>query len=213
MKPLIKATKIIDRIVKWIGTAAAYVSLLIMFLMVFEVISRRIFHSPTIWDYETVTFLFGGMIMLTLPYGLQLGVNVRVDVLYNKFSNRVKAIADIATFVVFFGLFMAVFTWAGYRYAIRSVTSLERSWSSWAPLLWPVKVTIPACGTLMLLQGISELIKMFFVLFNKGELVGIVKESAEEVAFEAAETAMEIEEIKEEKHENAKNDDEGGERQ
>jgi TRAP-type mannitol/chloroaromatic compound transport system permease small subunit len=195
MKFFKAVTKVIDRIVKIVGVAAAYLSIAIMLLMVFEVISRRIFHSPTIWDYETVTFLFGGMIMLTLPYGLQLGVNVRVDVLYNKFSSRTKALVDIITFIIFFGAFMVIFTEAGYRYAIKSITTLERSWSSWSPLLWPVKVTIPICGTLMLLQGLSELIKMFFVLFGKGDYLGLKTEGgeAEEVAVEAAEAVKEFE--------------------
>lgn len=144
MKVMAGISKTIDRIVKAIGMFAAYLSVLIMFLIVAEVFMRRVFASPTLWSYETVTFLFGGMIMLSLPYGLQLGVNVRVDVLYNVFNKKTKRIIDIATFIVFFGMFMLIFTTAGVRYFGRSLSSLERSWSTWAPVLWPVKATIPA---------------------------------------------------------------------
>ena len=92
MKVMAGISKTIDRIVKAIGMFAAYLSVLIMFLIVAEVFMRRVFASPTLWSYETVTFLFGGMIMLSLPYGLQLGVNVRVDVLYNVFNKKTKRI-------------------------------------------------------------------------------------------------------------------------
>lgn len=211
MKVMVGISKTIDKIVKAIGTIAAYVSIAIMLLMVFEVFSRRIFHSPTVWSYETVSFLFGAMIMLTLPYGLQLGVNVRVDVLYNKFSLKVKRILDIVLFIVFFGTLMVIFTEAAYKYFIRSYNSLERSWSTWSPLLWPVKLSIPACGTLMLLQGLSELIKMFLALFGKGELVGISDVEVDKVAQEIEEiTGVEAE--LGEKHEKANKNtkDDGG---
>ena len=126
MKVMAGISKTIDKIVKAIGMAAAYLSILIMFLIVAEVIMRRVFASPTLWSYETVSFLFGGMIMLSLPYGLQLGVNVRVDVLYNVFNKKAKRIIDIVTFIVFFGIFMLVFTTAGVKYFGRSLSTLER---------------------------------------------------------------------------------------
>ena len=127
MNLLIKISKVIDKIVKAVGTVAAYLSIAMMFLMLFEVFSRRIFHSPTIWSYETVTFLFGAMVMLILPYGLQLGVNVRVDVVYNKFSDKLRKIMDIVLFVVFFGAFMIIFTRAAVPYFTKSYQTLERS--------------------------------------------------------------------------------------
>ena len=197
MNALVKTTKVIDKIVKVIGTCAAYLSIVMMLLMLFEVFSRRIFHSPTIWSYETVTFLFGAMVMLILPYGLQLGVNVRVDVVYNKFSDRVRNILDIVLFAVFFGIFMFVFTRAAIPYFSKSLSSLERSWSSWSPILWPVKSTIPVCGVLMLLQGISELIKMFFVAFGKGDLVDLQKSGEDSTVEEALERVEEIGEVEE----------------
>lgn len=197
MNLLIKISKVIDKIVKAVGTVAAYLSIAMMFLMLFEVFSRRIFHSPTIWSYETVTFLFGAMVMLILPYGLQLGVNVRVDVVYNKFSDRLRKIMDIVLFVVFFGAFMIIFTQAAVPYFTKSLQSLERSWSSWSPILWPVKSTIPVCGFLMLLQGISELIKMFFALFGKEDLLELHFGNEESIVEEAKELAEEVEGITE----------------
>ena len=207
MKVMAKISKIIDKIVKAIGTTAAYLSIAIMLLMIFEVFSRRIFHSPTLWSYETVSFLFGGMIMLILPYGLQLGVNVRVDVLYNSFSKKTKRIMDIILFVIFFGVLMIVFTQASFKYFGKSVSTLERSWSSWAPQLWPVKLTIPICGVLMLLQGVSELIKMFLDLIGHGDLVGISDEEVDKIAQEISEIEATSELTKGSKNEN----EDGGE--
>ena len=212
MKVLLGVSKTIDKIVKVIGIAAGYVSILIILLMLFEVFSRRIFHSPTLWSYETVSFLFGGMIMLSLPYGLQQGVNVRVDVLYNRFSARLKRSFDIILFVVFFGTLMVVFTVAAYKYFSRSFGQLERSWSAWAPLLWPVKLTIPVCGTLMLLQGVSELIKMSLALAGKGELVGLTDDVPDKIAAEVEEVlSVEKETTEKSAATGAEKDEKGGE--
>ena len=101
-------------------------------------------------------------------------------------------------FVVFFGIFMYVFTSAAIPYFTKSLHTLERSWSSWSPILWPVKSTIPACGILMLLQGLSELIKMCFVAFGKGDLVDLQKSGEDSTIEEAQERAAEIEEVEEE---------------
>lgn len=181
MKFAIKTSKIIDKIVAAIGKSASYLSLAVMVVILIEVVMRRFLKSPTLWSYEVACFLFGAYIMLIIPYGIQLGVNVSVDVLYARLNKRTRDILNLITFAVFFVSFVAVFTQAGYKYAIRSFTTLERSWSTWAPLLWPVKMTIPACGTLCCLQGVSELIKMLFRLFNKEEYIGELKEEGEAI--------------------------------
>ena len=181
MKIMVRLSRLIDKIVAAVGKTASYLSLVIMVVILIEVVMRRFLKSPTLWSYETASFLFGAYIMLIIPYGVQLGVNVAVDVLYERLSKRARDILNIVTFLVFYIPFVVIFTEAAFGYAYRSVSTMERSWSTWAPLLWPVKMTIPVCGTLMCLQGVSELVKMTAKLFNREDLLesGGKEETAE----------------------------------
>jgi len=168
----------IDRINTRIGRMMAYSVLIILGFIVYEVFTRRVFSAPTIWTYEMCSFLFGGYIMLILPYALLLNVNVSVDVLYNRFSPKTQRILDIITFVLFFIPFMVVFLIAGYKFAYLSWVQQEKTWSLWAPLLYPVKLTIPIGTALTLLQGISELIKKIARVSGKQEWLALIGEGA-----------------------------------
>jgi TRAP-type mannitol/chloroaromatic compound transport system permease small subunit len=46
----------------------------------------------------------------------------------------------------------------------------ETSWSAWGPPLYPIKTVIPITAGLLLLQGISEVVKKIIFL-SKGEVL------------------------------------------
>jgi TRAP-type mannitol/chloroaromatic compound transport system permease small subunit len=91
---------------------------------------------------------------------------VRVDVFYVKFSTRGKAIADIITSVFFF-IFVLTLLFTGWRFAMDSFNpgnTGEVSFTEWGVQYWPVKLMMPIGATLLLLQGISKLIKDVIIL-------------------------------------------------
>ena len=92
---------------------------------------------------------------------------MRVDVIYAKFSRRGKAIADIITSVFFF-IFIGTMLWTTARFALDSIEFGEHSFTEWGIQYWPVKLTMPIGAALMLLQGISKLIKDVIVVTRKG---------------------------------------------
>lgn len=167
MKLLSRVTKTIDTISDIVGRFSMYISMILLFIIVFEVISRRFFNSPTIWTYETTTMLFGLYILMIMPYGMLHGVNVAVDLVVERFPEKTKGLVALVTYVLFFVPFMAVILFAGIKLAATSWRVQETSWSTWAPPLYPIKTAIPAAAGLCLLQGISEMIKLGLALFGK----------------------------------------------
>ncbi len=162
-------TRFIDRVSDLVGKAAMYLSLVLLGVIVFEVISRRFFNAPTIWTYEASTMLFGAFIMFIMPYGLLHNSNVSVDIITQRFSPKTQRIIDLATYFIFFFPFVIILLYAGGKFALSSWEVGETSWSTWKPPLYYIKTCIPAAALLTLIQGVSELLKRVVVIVGGEE--------------------------------------------
>ena len=160
---LIAAIKAIDRISIWSGKAVAVLIFPMIFSLVWEVVARYFFNAPTIWANDMATMLYGAFYMLGSAYALQRQQHIRTDWLYEKWSVRTKGIVDSVCYIFLYFPGLAIFLWIGWQYALRSVQLQERIVSSpWMPIIWPLKLCIPIATLLLLLQGVSELIKCFY---------------------------------------------------
>lgn len=159
MNALKTISKTIDTIIDRIGQVLAYGVLIILVVITFEVVSRRIFNSPTIWAFEVIVMVFAAYVVLVSAYGLQKGSFVCVDVFSAKLSPVASRIAMLITYIIFFLPFVIGILPASFQFFWKSFSTDEHSWSQWAPVVWPVKLAL-FLGLLMLLaQGISEMIK------------------------------------------------------
>lgn len=140
------------------GEFVAYWALISVFVYYYEVIARFVFNSPTNWVHESMFLMYGMQYMLCGAYAYREDQHVRVDVFYTKFSPRGKAIADIFTSVFFF-IFMLTMLWTGARFALDAINNHEVSFTEWGVQYWPVKLMLPIGAFLMVLQGLSKLIK------------------------------------------------------
>lgn len=110
------------------------------------------------WYLFSLVFLLGG------AYTFRRGAHVRVDVLYGRLSRRGKAWIDLVGTIVFlipFSIFMLYMSWPSVRnsWAVREVSpdpgGLPR---------YPIKTFILVAFVLLILQGISEIVKQVDVL-------------------------------------------------
>ena len=160
-------TDAIDSLSARIGQFVAWWAVVAVFVYYYEVIGRFMFNSPTIWVHESMFLMFGMQYMLCGAFAYREDQHVRVDVVYAKFSPRGKAIADIITSVFFF-IFIVALLWTGARFALDAIQVGEHSFTEWGIQYWPVKLAIPIGATLMLLQGISKLIKDIMIVAHRG---------------------------------------------
>jgi len=148
---------IIDNISDWSGKICSFAVPLIMLIVTYEVIARYGFNSPTAWAHDTVKFLFGGAFVLVGAYTLRHHAHVRIDIFYNRFRPRTRAILDLVTSVFFFS-FCAVVLWQGMKFAGVSLAAREYTITFWHAPVYPVKMAIPVGGALLLLQGLAKFI-------------------------------------------------------
>ncbi len=157
----------LDRISEWSGRIFSFIVVPLVLLIVFEVVSRRVFGKPTIWTFELSNFLFGSHFMLVAAYGLLHKSHVAIDIFALRLSVKRRETILLAGYFLFFFPFLIVIFIYGIQVAAISWTIGEQSWSVWHPSLSPVKTVIPITAGLLIIQGISDVIKK--IIFLKGE--------------------------------------------
>ncbi|OAN77913.1 C4-dicarboxylate ABC transporter [Sulfitobacter sp. EhC04] len=180
--------RVADAVNYRLGRVAMYGIFALMGVLLWSSISKTFF-VPTLWTLEMAQFIMVGYYILGGPYSLQLGSNVRMDLLYGNWSIRRKAWFDLFTVmllifylcVLLYGALSSTAYSLGYwqdapiSYLFGVLTGseeigrLEQSSSAWRPYMWPIKVVMILGFFLMILQCLSELCKD--VLRLKGEMI------------------------------------------
>lgn len=160
--------RLVDSINEWVGKFTSYLVLFMIAIIIYEIFVRYFLDRPTIWVHEKSSFIFGVSIMLGGGYALLYRAHVNMDIIYNRFSPRGKAILDLITSVLFFS-FALVLVWMGGEFALNSLKVLETSSTTWDPPIYPIKLTIPIGGGLLLLQGLSKFIRDLSIAIKGGE--------------------------------------------
>ena len=180
--------RVVDAVNFRIGRMVMYGIFVLMAILLWSSISKTFF-VPSLWTLEMAQFSMVAYYILGGPYSIQLGSNVRMDLLYGEWSLRKKAWFDLFTvlFLIFYLgvlLYGAVSStayslgyWGGEPFSFFSglltgseeIGRMERSSTAWRPYMWPIKAIMILGMILMLLQCISELLKD--VLRIKGETI------------------------------------------
>ncbi|MDH5798219.1 MAG: TRAP transporter small permease subunit [Paracoccaceae bacterium] len=157
-KALLSYVRIVDGLNKAIGRIIMYGIFVMMGILLWSSISKAFF-LPSLWTLEMAQFAMVAYYILGGPYSIQLGSNVRMDLLYGGWSEKRKAWTDALT-VLFLIFYLAILLWGGWESLMYSFKyGGERSPTAWRPYLWPIKSIMVFGIFLMLLQAISELFK------------------------------------------------------
>ena len=178
----------IDAMNRRIGRIMMYGIFVLMGVLLWSTVSKAFF-VPSLWTLEMAQFIMVGYYILGGPYSIQLGSNVRMDLLYGDWSLRRKAWFDLFTvfFLIFYLCVLLYGAISSTAYSLgywgtepfsffgglvtgtEEIGHMEKSSSAWRPYLWPIKVVMIVGIFLMLLQCLSELLKD--VLRLKGEAI------------------------------------------
>jgi TRAP-type mannitol/chloroaromatic compound transport system permease small subunit len=168
---LIRTVRMIDKFTDATGTLIAWVNVPLVAVVAYEVIARYLFHAPTIWSFDLTYMFYGTIFMLGAAFALHKGAHIRTDFFYEKWSAKTKGIVDSTSYIVFFFPSILMLLWisggeAWYAYDIKETSEQ----TPWRPILWPYKAVVPLTCVLLLIQGVSELIKSFYAARTGVEL-------------------------------------------
>lgn len=164
----------VDTLNRRLGRFAMYLLYLMMAIMVFSMVTKAI-RIPAIWTLEMAQFTLVAYYMLGAPWSLQTDVNVRMDLLYARFTTRGRALTDAFT-VLCLMFYLGVMLYGAFDSTVYSYTHDERNPTAWRPVLWPLKTIITLSFALMLLQSTAILIRDLACLI--GEKNCLPKEEA-----------------------------------
>lgn len=140
-----------------IGRAVMYLIFVMMAILLWSSFSKT-FLLPSLWTLEMAQFALVAYYMLGGPYSIQLGSNVRMDLVYGSWSPRTKAWVDaFSVFALMF--YLCVLLYGGLSSTAYALEYGERSYSSWRPYMAPIKIIMCIGIFLMLLQAIAEFFK------------------------------------------------------
>jgi TRAP-type mannitol/chloroaromatic compound transport system permease small subunit len=157
-----RVVRAIDAVSTAAGWLAGWFIVPITLAVTYEVIARYAFHAPTRWSYDVGWMLYGAQFMLAAAYTLLKGGHIRTDVLYERWSAKTRATIDAICYVLFFFPGMVCILYAGAAEARHAWEIGERTGLRILGVSVPMYVlkgVIPVTAALLLLQGVSELIR------------------------------------------------------
>lgn len=153
-----------DRISTWVGKAFAWLIVALMLLVVVEVFKRYALNAPTAWVFDASNMMYGTLFMMGGAYTLAHDGHVRGDFLYGSMKPRTQAAIDLVLFVLFFLPGITALTWAGWSYFQDSLAIREQTFNADPLPVYPFKFIIPMAGAIVLMQGLSEILRCIVCL-------------------------------------------------
>lgn len=171
MNSLLRLSAHLDRIVIRIGMTAAWLAVPMVAVIIFDVVTRRFFVLGSTKLQEMEWHLHAGLFLMCLAYAYLKGAHVRVDLLRETLSPRTKAWIEFLGCFLFLIPYAALIVYFGWDFAARSFQQHEVSGSmTGLPMRWIIKSAIPVGFVLVLMAGISVLIRKFVYLFGPRHL-------------------------------------------
>ncbi|MEW7279464.1 TRAP transporter small permease subunit [Aquimarina sp. 2201CG1-2-11] len=163
--------KVID-ILDWIGEKTGIVvrwtAVVLALVIGVDVIIRYLFKFTYVWMIEVEIYLFGMLFLLASGYTFKYDNHVRVDVFYAKLSEKRKAWIDLLGGVGLLIPWCYVVIVSSWYYALSSFIIGEKSpQPGGLPALYILKFCITLGFTLLLLQGVSHILKSIQIIFTK----------------------------------------------
>ncbi len=164
MQTLLKLSRAIDALNENVGKAAIWLVLVVTLISAVNAFVRYAFNYSSNGFLEIQWYLFSAIFLLCAGYALKRNAHVRIDVVSSHFSSRTLAWIDIIGTIFFLAPMACAVLYLSWPIFLESYRTNEYSSNAGGLIVWPVRALVPAGFFLLILQGISELIKRFAFL-------------------------------------------------
>jgi TRAP-type mannitol/chloroaromatic compound transport system permease small subunit len=140
----------VDAANRYVGYFAMYMIFVMIGILFYSTISKNFF-DPSLWTLEMAQFVMVAYFLLGGGYSLKIESHVRMDLLYERWSDKTKAIVDAIT-VLLLLFYLALLLYGGISSTSYALQYNEESYSAWAPRMAPIKIIMCIGIVLMMLQ-------------------------------------------------------------
>ena len=146
----------INHINEWVGKTISWLTLLMVVITFIVVVLRYAFDIGWIALQESVLYMHAIVFMLGTAYTLKHNGHVRVDILYQRCSDKTKAWIDCLGTLLLLMPVTGFIIWSSWEYVADSWTIQESSRNSGGlPGVYLLKTTILFMAGLLILQGVA----------------------------------------------------------
>jgi len=192
-KTLLKISLKLENILVFIGKIGAWLSLPLIGIIIFDIISRRFFVLGSTKLQEMEWHLHAALFLLALGYAYVKNSHVRIEVIRESFSTKLKSILEVIGILFFILPYTALIVWFGLDFVSRSFQMNEVS-SALTGLShrWIIKSFVPMGMAFLWLAGISVLLRNLAYLIGVNNNNDLILEASQSMSPELANAADEL---------------------
>ena len=164
MHALLKLSRAIDALSERVGKATIWLVLVVTLISAANAFVRYTFNYSSNGLLAIQWCLFSAIFLLCAGYTLMRNEHVRIDVISGRFSPRTHAWIDIIGTLFFLAPMAVAVLYLSWPIFINAYLNNEYSSNAGGLIVWPVRALVPIGFFLLILQGVSELIKRFAFL-------------------------------------------------
>ena len=166
IKILLKISESLQKLVSIIGKFGSWLAIPLISIIIFDIITRRFFVLGSTKLQEMEWHLHTSLFLLVLGYAYLKDAHVRIEIVREKYSVKVKAVLETLGIIIFLIPYTLLVIYFGIDFVQRSFSMNEVS-SALTGLShrWIIKSFIPIGMFLLLLAGVSLLLKNFVYIF------------------------------------------------
>jgi len=157
--PLLKLSLAVDWLSERLGWLASVAVLLTALISAGNAFVRYTFDISSNGWLEIQWYLFAGIVMLGAPVVLRLNEHVRVDLIYGKLKGNAPVYIDLFGLIFFLLPVMGLMAWLAWPLLVKMYLTHEMSNNAGGLIRWPAMLMLPLGFGLMVLQGLSEIVK------------------------------------------------------
>jgi TRAP-type mannitol/chloroaromatic compound transport system permease small subunit len=183
LRKLLRFSRGVDALNTYIGRWVAWALLAAILVSAVNATVRKVFNTSSNAWLEIQWILFGAVFLLCSAWALIANEHIRIDIVNNMLPRQVRNWIDVIGHVFFLLPVTIVLVWLGWPFFWRSLMQNEQSTNAGGLPVYPSKFLIPLAFTLLLVQGLSELIKRIAIM--RGELQDTTSGGGHHAAAEA----------------------------
>ena len=164
MQSLLKLSRGIDAFTRWVGRRLAWLILVAVVISAVNAVVRKVFDTSSNSWLELQWVLFSIVFLLCSAWTLLDNEHIRIDIVNNMLPKQVRNSIDLIGHLFFLVPLCVIMIITGVPFFRRSVEINEQSGNAGGLPQWPAKSLIMIGFAMLLVQGISELIKRIAVM-------------------------------------------------
>src|SRR5689334_13148404 len=161
---LLSVSRLIDRLSERVGHTFYWLVLATVLISAGNAVVRKAFNYSSNSLLEIQWYLFSTIFLFLAGYTLMRNDHVRIDVIAHRLSKRTQIWIDIVGTVFFLFPMAFLIMWLSWPVFVDAYQRHEVSTNAGGLIIWPARLLVPIGFALLIIQGVSELIKRFAFL-------------------------------------------------